>query len=322
MDSVFHRIEKFCEKYPILSMSEMLVHQLSDPTFQDPIWKTIQKKDGEFPFSKNLIQLFLYVRNLHKILFNTIEGYEGCTEKFWDAQTQHPDKELCGGGVMTVIREKILEKSAVNMSVVHGPKYPAMEGEYAGKPFVAGGVSLISHPKNPNAPIMHLNIRCIQVNDGGKTNQWIGGGADLTPMVIFEEDTTLFHDHMKKACENNPPVGNYEKHKKWADDYFFIPHRKEARGVGGIFFDFVPLETQDDLSYLLDVGQQAAHAYAKIMCKRVSIEYDEALQEKHWIWRGRYAEFNLAFDRGTRFGLMTGGNSEAILCSLPPIVKW
>lgn len=333
MTSIQQRVESFLQKYPIISLSDVFSHELSDPEFQDPIWKTVQNTEGHFPFSKNLIQLFLYVRNLNKALFNSLEGKEACTQKSWSAQEQHPDKKLSGGGRMTVIREQILEKSAVNMSIVHGPKYPAMEGEHAGKPFVAGGVSLISHPRNPNAPIMHLNVRCIEVNDNGKITKWIGGGADLTPMVAFDEDTKLFHDHMKKSCENNPRVGHYEKYKKWADEYFYISHRKETRGVGGIFFDFIPLEESHssqinlqnfspDFSFLLDIGQYAAHAYAKILAKRVPLAYDADLLEKHLYWRGRYAEFNLVYDRGTRFGLLTGGNYEAILCSLPPTVKW
>ncbi|MBS0625642.1 MAG: coproporphyrinogen III oxidase [Verrucomicrobia bacterium] len=294
----------------ILSLEEALSHEMSDPDLQDPIWKT------KAPFPEELIRVFLYIRNLHKALFHTIEGKEACVQKGWNAQEQHPDKSLFGGGIMTVIREQILEKSAVNMSLVYGPKYPALEGEYAGKPFAAGGVSLISHPRNPNAPIMHLNIRSVQVDGKAK---WIGGGADLTPMVFFEEDTALFHESMKRAC---PSVTDYEKYKKWADDYFYIPHRKENRGVGGIFFDFVPFESEKDLTFLLNVGQYAALAYGQILAKRISWPYDEALKEKHLYWRGRYAEFNLAYDRGTRFGLMTGGNSEAILCSMPPTVKW
>lgn len=322
MQQIPNRIESFLQTYPIISMANMLTHELSDPTMQDPIWKICQDKESNLPFPKNLIHLFLYVRNLHKVLFNTIEGKDACTQKAWNALEHHKDKHLSGGGLMTVIREQILEKSAVNMSIVHGPKYPAMEGEYAGKPFVAGGVSLISHPKNPNAPIMHLNVRCIEVRDNNKVTRWIGGGADLTPMVQFEEDTSLFHEHMKKTCENSPQVANYEKYKKWAEEYFYIPHRKEERGVGGIFFDFVPLETENNFSFLLDVGQYAAHAYAKILAKRAVLPYDDALLEKHLYWRGRYAEFNLAYDRGTRFGLMTGGNYEAILCSMPPTVKW
>ena len=322
MESLKKRIESFLKKYPRIKINEVNAHELSDPNKLDPIWDMVRGQEHLFSFSENLIHLFLYVRNLHKTLFNTIEGHEACTQKTWNGQKQTSDKGLGGGGVMTVIREKVLEKSAVNMSLVFGENYPATEGEYAGKPFMAGGVSLISHPKNPNAPIMHLNVRCIQVQDKNKTIKWMGGGADLTPMVQFENDTNLFHAHMKEACDHNSQSNNYEKYKKWADDYFFIPHRKEIRGVGGVFFDFVPLEREENLNFLLDIGQQAAFAYAKIMSERVELPYDEALLEKHLYWRGRYAEFNLIYDRGTRFGLMTGGNSEAILCSLPPTVKW
>jgi coproporphyrinogen III oxidase len=323
MEQKNYSINHFLKSYPIISFEEMLKNELSDPNCLDPIWKTIEYKENEFPFPKKLIQLFLYVRNLHKMLFDSIEGSASCTQKSWNAQQQHPNKKLFGGGLMTVIRENILEKSAVNMSIVHGPTYPALEGEYAGKPFTAGGVSLISHPKNPNAPIMHLNIRCIEIYENNKViKKWIGGGADLTPMVLFDEDIILFHDYMKQACKEHKQVADYERYKKWADEYFYIPHRKEIRGVGGIFFDFVDLTSESDFAYLLDIGQYAAHAYAHIMQKRISMPYDDDLAEKHLYWRGRYAEFNLVYDRGTRFGLLTGGNSEAILCSLPPRVKW
>jgi coproporphyrinogen III oxidase len=322
MKLIEQRVQSFLEKYPLISMKELASHELCDPTCQDSIWDIMKNKDKSPPFSKNFIHMLLYIRNLHKTLFHAIEGKESCIQKPWGALEQHPDTSLSGGGLMTLIREEILEKSAVNMSIVYGPKYPAVDGEHAGKPFAAGGVSLISHPKNPNAPIMHLNVRCIQVAKDEKITTWIGGGADLTPMVKFEEDTMLFHQHMEKSCLNNPRVGNYEKYKKWASEYFYIPHRKEERGVGGIFFDYVPLDKEEDFSFLLDIGQHAAHAYAKIMAKRALLPYDEKLSEQHLYWRGRYAEFNLVYDRGTRFGLLTGGNSEAILCSLPPLVKW
>jgi coproporphyrinogen III oxidase len=316
------RIPAFLNQYPLISQNELKNHPFSDLACEDPIWKIATNEEGKLPFSKDFIHMLLYVRNINKAAFNTVEGKQGCIHKSWNALEHNPQRHLFGGGVMTTIRETILEKSAVNMSVVYGPKYPGMESEYAGKPFAAAGVSLISHPKNPNAPIMHLNVRSIQVFDKDKTHTWIGGGADLTPMVVFDEDTQLFHKAMETACLRNPKVGNYDKYRKWADEYFYLPHRKEIRGVGGIFFDFVPLEDPNDFSFLLDVGQFAARAYTEILQKRIDIPYDETLLEKHHYWRGRYAEFNLAFDRGTRFGLMTGGNHEAIFCSLPPIVKW
>lgn len=316
------RVSQFLKQYPVISLDELPGSSLSDTTCQDPIWNLALDAEKKLPFSKEFIHLLLYVRNLNQLAFNVAEGKIACTQKSWSAIEHNPQRNLWGGGVMTVIRENILEKSAVNMSVVSGPQYPSMESQYAGKPFAAAGVSLISHPKNPNAPIMHLNVRCLQVFDQGKTVTWIGGGADLTPMIPFAEDTQLFHQAMKDCCTRNPQVGDYDKYSKWADEYFYLPHRKEIRGVGGIFFDFVPLQDQKNLSFLLDVGQYAAHAYAEILSRRIDMPYDQELVEKHHYWRGRYAEFNLAFDRGTRFGLMTGGNHEAIFCSLPPIVKW
>lgn len=316
------RVDNFLTQYTPISMDQISSHPFGDPDHADPIWKMATNDQGNLPFSKDFLHMLLYVRNINKMAFDTIEGKQACTQKSWSAVEHNPQRNLFGGGVMTVIREQVLEKSAVNMSVVYGPNYPSTESQYAGLPFAAAGVSLISHPKNPYAPIMHLNVRCIQVFDKDKTHTWIGGGADLTPMIPFEEDTALFHKAMETACVKNPRVGNYEKYRAWADEYFYLPHRKEIRGVGGIFFDFVPLEDPSDFSFLLDVGQHAAHAYLEILQKRIDTPYDASLLEKHHYWRGRYAEFNLAFDRGTRFGLMTGGNHEAIFCSLPPIVKW
>ena len=320
--NVSTRSAEFLNQNPIINMDNINNNPLADSLYQDPIWQLAKSDQNENPFSNEILQLFIFVRNINKTAFNTIEGKEACQPKIWNAKEHNPDRNLSGGGVMTVIRADHLEKSAVNFSCVWGPKYPALEGEYANKPFAAAGVSLISHPRNPFAPIMHLNVRCIKVFDKDKTITWIGGGADLTPMIPFEEDTELFHNAMKTVCERNAKIANYEKYKKWAEEYFYIPHRKEERGVGGIFFDFVKTESDSDLSLLLDVGQYSARAYAEILFRRIEMPYDESLVEKHHYWRGRYAEFNLVYDRGTKFGLMTGGNHEAIFCSLPPQVKW
>lgn len=322
IQQALHRGLTFLDKNPILNLETLKKNELSDLSHCDPIWPIVQNNVEDSPFSHDFIQLLLYVRNLHKLSFNTIEGESLCQAKPWLAKEHNPDRKLNGGGVMTVIRGNHLEKSAVNLSCVWGPHYPALEGEYANKPFAAAGVSLISHPRNPYAPIMHLNVRCIKVFEKNSVTTWIGGGADLTPMIPFEEDTNLFHDAMKDVCSRTPSIANYEKYKKWADDYFYIPHRKEARGMGGIFFDFVKIEEESLLSLLLDVGQYAAKAYTEILSRRIEMPYDQALIEKHHYWRGRYAEFNLVYDRGTKFGLMTGGNHEAIFCSLPPQVKW
>ena len=330
-DSIHKRVNYFLEHFPVLNLDSIKTHSFSDPNKDDPIWQldfgnTCQqnKEKKPFPFSENFIRTLLYVRNINKHAFNVIEGKENaCTTKLWHAKDYGYKHELHGGGVMTVIRENTLEKSAVNMSVVCGPSYPATEGEYAGKPFAAAGVSLISHPKNPFAPIVHMNVRCIKVfEENGKTTTWIGGGADLTPMIPFAEDTSDFHAAMQQVCERNPQCTDYEKYKKWADDYFYIPHRKEMRGIGGIFFDFVKVNSDTDTNLLLDVGQFNAHIYASILARRADTLYDEDMIKKHQEWRARYAEFNLVYDRGTRFGLLSGGNYEAIFCSLPPIVRW
>jgi coproporphyrinogen III oxidase len=287
----------------------------------DPLWK-IAQRNGSPALPPLVIELFLSVRNFCRGMFVAIEGSdEHLSIKPW---TRDPAKEKeigGGGGVMSLLRGQCLEKAAVNMSVVWGPKYPALEGKYAGQPYVAGGVSLICHPLNPYAPIAHMNIRYLSVGEGAEAVHWIGGGGDLTPMVRFEEDSALFHGHMKLACQGKPQA-DYEHFRKWCDEYFFIPHRGETRGIGGIFFDYLEIKSQNDLSLILDVGQEFVRAYGEILARRVAMPFDEALKEQHLYWRGRYAEFNLAYDRGTRFGLLSGGNTEAIFASLPPVVKW
>ena len=317
------RGEEFLKKCPIIQLQQINASILSDPSFQDPIWELFSSGEQQKScFTTDFLQLLLYIRNLNKVAFNTLEGSDRCIGTLWKAREHNPSRNLDGGGVMTVIREQHLEKSAVNLSCVWGDNYPSTESEYANKPFAAAGVSLISHPRNPYAPIMHMNIRCLKVFDKQNTITWIGGGADLTPMIPFAEDTELFHSAMKEVCERNAHLADYSKCKKWAQDYFYIPHRKEERGVGGIFFDYLKISDDSDNSLLLDVGQYAARAYAEILSRRLDMTYDQALIEKHHFWRGRYAEFNLVYDRGTKFGLMSGGNYEAIFCSLPPQVKW
>ena len=265
-----------------------------------------------------LLRLFLYIRDLNLSVFDSVEGSTFITPKPWE---KPQGASLEGGGVMAVGRAKHLEKCAVNMSLVAGKSYPSLESQYAGQPFVAGGVSLICHPFNPHAPIAHMNIRVLRVGHGEGAVTWMGGGADLTPCVKYDDDTDLFHGLLKEACQKHPK-GNYAEFKQQCDDYFFIPHRGDTRGVGGVFFDYLSFEDASDCGLLLEIGQHFAFAYHTILKRRVHIAFDEALKEKHLYWRGRYAEFNLAYDRGTRFGLMTGGNTEAIFASLPPVVKW
>ena len=315
------RLEQFLKNNPSLQVSNLSSQHLSANAEPDPIL-AIASSIPHCPITPESVDLLLAVRNINRNMFAALDPSAHIEIKPWNKKGIEGEPQ--GGGVTSILRGDILEKAAVNMSVVCGPSYPSLEKEYSGKPFTAAGVSLICHPKNPNAPIAHMNVRMLTVGSGAETVSWIGGGADLTPMVKFPEDTKMFHAAMEQSCIQNR-LGNYPRFREWCDEYFFIPHRGETRGVGGIFFDYQPLLQQTehtDLGLLLDVGQLFARTYAEILARRVEMAYDDALADKHLYWRGRYAEFNLAYDRGTRFGLMSGGNVEAIFASLPPVVKW
>jgi coproporphyrinogen III oxidase len=309
------RFQNFKLSHNRRNLSEVLAMTAED---SDPILSIASPLIGP-RLSKRELNLFLFVRDLNRAVFQAIDPKAELVIKPWTKSPQ--DGAPQGGGVMSVMRGPVLEKAAVNMSVVCGPSYPSIEKEYSGLPFLAAGVSLICHPYNPNAPIAHMNIRILKVGSGDKMLFWWGGGGDLTPMQRFDEDTQFFHAGFKDACDSHPK-GDYAKYKDWCDEYFFIPHRGETRGVGGIFFDYLKVAGEDDLGLLLDTAQTFAYQYGEILQRRVSMPFSEELKEKHLYWRGRYAEFNLVYDRGTRFGLMSGGNTEAIFASLPPVVRW
>ena len=200
---------------------------------------------------------------------------------------------------------------------------PPRSEELAGKPFFATGVSLVMHPKNPFVPVVHMNVRYLEVGDLG----WFGGGTDLTPCRPFPEDTAHFHDTCARALA---PHGEalYPRFSQWAKDYFFIAHRKSERGVGGVFFDYLrgtpsrPGDLRAAFSVVQGVGNSFLDAYAPLVERRRDTPYGEAERQEQLRWRGRYVEFNLVYDRGTLFGLKTGGNIEAIFMSLPPLVSW
>lgn len=280
----------------------------------------IAAQDPAQPFSKDVLGLFLSARDFNKKVFDTVEGTAFTEPKVWHKGPE--EGELQGGGIMTVGRGEILEKCAVNMSYVWGSRYPQIESQHANKPFTATGVSLICHPKNPNAPIAHMNIRVLKVGRGEDSQTWIGGGADLTPMVKFADDTQDFHNALKAACDETRFASKYQSYKKWCDEYFYIPHRKEIRGIGGIFFDYVNVEQTSDFEFLFKVATNFGAVYQTILERRKNLPYTDSDVKKHHFWRARYAEFNLIYDRGTRFGLLSGGNTEAILCSMPPVVCW
>ena len=248
--------------------------------------------------------------------FERIDGTAKSVKTSWD-RGQSPTGAALGGGTMGVIRGPIVEKAGCNVSVVSGDEYPAIEGEHKGKPFWAAGVSTITHMYNPQAPIAHMNVRCLEVGD----DFWVGGGADLTPFKVYDEDRRDFHKALEDACSAHG-TDSYAKYTKWCDEYFYIPHRKSIRGVGGIFFDYIKGDFERLFEFLQRVTSAYCEVYPKILERRKNSSFNEQDKQGQLYWRGRYAEFNLAWDRGTKFGLMTGGNTEAIFVSLPPVVKW
>lgn len=271
----------------------------------------------------NMVEVKAYLADLQNRIVTGLEAIDG--KSFQRDGWERPDG---GGGLSCVIEEgNVLERGGVNFSYVFGHGLPtsatAARPELAGRSFEAAGVSLVLHPRNPYAPTVHMNVRFFEAKkEGADPVWWFGGGMDLTPYYGFEEDAIHFHQTCKTALDS---IGSdyYPRFKKWCDEYFFLKHRKEPRGIGGVFFDDF---NQPDFSTCFKLTQQVGNhflpAYAPILEKRLNDSYGERERDFQAYRRGRYVEFNLVWDRGTLFGLQTGGRTESILMSLPPIVKW
>ncbi len=279
------------------------------------------------PYSERAREWFESLRDQICAAFESIERDAGSDASFqytpWEREEDGHDNP--GGGVQGLMKGKVFEKVGVNCSTVRGnfPKEFAasINGADADNPgFTATGISLVAHMHNPRVPAVHMNTRFLTT---GKA--WFGGGADLNPPIPYEEDTEEFHASLRAACMAHNPT-YYERYKQWADEYFYIPHRETARGVGGIFYDHLECDDDDawerNFAFTQDVGKAFLDIYPKLVRKRMETEFSEDDVARQLEYRGLYAEFNLVYDRGTIFGLKTGGNIDAILMSLPPRATW
>lgn len=255
----------------------------------------------------NRDEIIFFLKSLRDEIVQQFQELENSTSHFQRKQWDHASG---GGGEISLLKGEVFEKAAVNWSAVEGEKFPTQEAQ---GPFFATGVSLITHMKNPHAPTVHFNIRYIET----KERHWFGGGYDLTPMgFAYPEDTQEFHGVAKKSLDQHDKK-LYPLFSKQAAEYFFIPHRKKERGVGGIFFDHY-----DNIDVWKSVGLTFLDAIMPIYKRRVSLPYTQQDKEVQNKFRAYYVEFNLLYDRGTKFGFLSGGNPEAILCSMPPHASW
>lgn len=267
---------------------------------------------------------FESLRNRICAEFEAIEREAGSDAHFdyvaWDREAPGLAPGEGGGGVRGVMKGKVFEKVGVNVSTVGGAFSPefakTIHGASEDPHFFATGISLVAHMANPHVPAVHMNTRYLRTS-----KSWFGGGADLNPPLPREEDTAFFHDVLKAACDAHD-ADYYPRFKAWADDYFFIPHRGVHRGVGGIFYDHLEGDFDADFAFTRDVGEAFLKAFPPIVRRRVHESWSREDYARMLEWRGRYAEFNLVHDRGTLFGLKTGGNVDAILMSLPPMASW
>ena len=251
--------------------------------------------------------------------FETFEPSSRFEARSWRRPQGH---RLQGGGESRLMRGEVFEKVGVNFSDVRGVLTGHARGQVAGAEtsdghFLACGISLVAHMTNPYVPAVHLNLRYLRTS-----RAWFGGGTDLTPTFPFEEDTAEFHAALRGACDAYRPDA-YLEFKEWCDRYFYLPHRREPRGVGGIFFDeLAGPDARADFAFVRQVGEAFLGVYPRLVARRRQLPYDDAARERLLYKRGRYVEFNLVYDRGTKFGFQTDADPEAYLMSLPPLVRW
>ena len=280
---------------------------------------------------------FLELRNTIVASFERLEDIQNtglCSEipagRFVVSKTKrNPELEVdSGGGLMSIMRDgRVFEKVGVNISTVYGPLEERTKKVMQGRKtsheigqsseFWASGISVVAHMQNPHCPAVHMNTRMFWTPN----SWWFGGGADLNPCIEKAEDTSFFHAEMKKCCDRHD-LEYYPKFKKWADDYFYIPHRKCSRGVGGIFYDDLNTNWKKDFAFTTDVGSTFLPTFLNITEKRRQLKWTESQKNTQLIHRGLYTEYNLVYDRGTKFGLESGHDANAVLMSLPPVAKW
>ncbi|MDC1031942.1 oxygen-dependent coproporphyrinogen oxidase [Candidatus Pelagibacter sp.] len=258
---------------------------------------------------------------LQNIICDDIEKIENKKIRFKSKKWNRNKTKDEGGGEFRILKDgKIFEKVGVNFSEVYGKFSEEMSkkipGTFKSPSFWASGISIVMHMKNPHVPAIHFNTRFIYTTHG-----WFGGGMDVTPCIKDSKEKKFLHYELKKMCDRHNRT-YYKKYKKWCDDYFYLPHRKESRGIGGIFFDYKKNNWEKDFKFVSDLGVTFQMLFNSIIKAKYKKKWTSKEKELQYIKRGRYAEFNLLYDRGTKFGLQTGGNVEGILMSLPPIAKW
>jgi coproporphyrinogen III oxidase len=266
-------------------------------------------------------EVAVYFQGLQDRICAALERLEwGCEDRGPQFREDLWNREGGGGGRTRVLNGEVFEKAGVNFSDVHGQLAEEFARQLPGDglTFRATGISLVLHPVNPRVPTVHANFRYLTRGD----KEWFGGGADLTPYYPYREDVIHFHRVWKQVCERHTNVVEYRRLKQWCDEYFFLAHRNEARGVGGIFFDYLEGDRHQVFDFIRDAGDAFLDAFPPIVDRRKDEPYTKAERAFQEFRRGRYVEFNLLYDRGTLFGLKTGGRIESILMSLPPVVRW